>query len=63
MSFVHDLSPEDLRRLREIVKRTHLKHYPTHMITDYEADKLIDAIGPATAGMVIKKAMDTGFVT
>lgn len=61
MSFVHGLSNEDLRRLREIVKRVHLKHYPKHMITDYEADKLIDAIGPETAAAVVKASIDTGF--
>jgi hypothetical protein len=59
MSFVHDLSPEDLRRLRVIVKRVHLKNYPTHMITNYEADKLIDAIGPEVAGQLVKEAIDS----
>jgi hypothetical protein len=58
MSFVTGLSNEDLRRLREIVKRVHLKHYPKHMINDYEADRLIDAIGPETAGKIIRESMN-----
>lgn len=62
MSFVHDLSPEDLRRLRIIIKRTHLRFYPTDKITDYEADKLIDAIGPEVAGKLVKDAIDRGHV-
>ncbi len=45
MSFLNSLSLKDRRRLRTIVKATHLKHYPTHMITDYEADKLVEAFG------------------
>jgi hypothetical protein len=58
MSFVTGLSNEDLRRLREIVKRVHLKHYPKQMINDYEADRLIDAIGPETAGKIIRESMN-----
>ena len=58
MSFVHDLSQKDLEILRRIVKRVHLKHYPKHMITNYEADKLIDSLAPETAGKVVKEAID-----
>jgi len=48
MSFLNTLSLKDKRRLRTIVKKVHLKHYPTHMITDYEADKLVEAFGEET---------------
>ena len=63
MSFVHDLSPEDLRRLREVVKRVHLRHYPQHMINDYEADRIIDAFGPETAATLVRMAVDKMGVT
>lgn len=63
MSFVHDLSAEDLRKLREIVKRTHLRFYPTDRINDYEADKLIDALGPEVAGKMVKEAVDRKLIT
>ena len=48
MSFLNNLSLKDRKRLRTIVKKVHLKNYPTHMITDYEADKLIEAFGEET---------------
>jgi hypothetical protein len=61
-SFVAGLNMTDLQRLREIVKRVHLRNYPKHMITNFEADKLIDAIGPETAGAIVKASVDLGFV-
>jgi len=43
MSFLNSLSLKDRNRLRTIIKKVHFQHYPTHMITNYEADKLIEA--------------------
>jgi len=54
MSFLNNLSLKDRKRLRTIVKKTHLKNYPTHMITDYEADKLVEAIGEETIYNMLK---------
>ncbi len=54
MSFINSLSLKDRRRLRKIVKKTHLNYYPTHMITDYEADKLIEAFGEETIYKMLK---------
>ena len=54
MSFLNTLSLNDKRRLRIIVKKVHLKHYPTHMITDYEADKLVEAFGEETVYNLLK---------
>ena len=54
MSFLNTLSLKDKRRLRTIVKKVHLKHYPTHMITDYEADKLVEAFGEETVYNLLK---------
>ena len=54
MSFLNSLSLKDRKRLRKIVKQTHLKHYPTHMITDYEADKLVEAFGEETIYNMLK---------
>ena len=54
MSFLNTLSLKDRRRLRTIVKNTHLKHYPTHMITDREADKLVEAFGEETIYNLLK---------
>jgi len=59
MSFLNNLSLKDRRRLRTIVKKTHLSYYPTHMITDYEADKLIEAIGEETVYNMLKANVGT----
>jgi hypothetical protein len=54
MSFLNNVSLKDRKRLRTIVKKTHLQHYPTHMITDYEADKLVEAFGEETVYNLLK---------
>ncbi len=59
MSFLKSLSLKDRRRLRTIVKRVHLKNYPTHMITDYEADKLVEAFGEETIYNMLKANVGT----
>lgn len=62
MSFTKSLSQKDLDRLRQIVIKEHLKNYPADMINNYEADKIIDAIAPETAGSLIRMAVDSGLV-
>jgi|TARA_B100000929_G_C15509839_1_gene419935 hypothetical protein len=59
MSFLNSLSLKDRRRLRIIVKKVHLKNYPTHMITDYEADKLVEAFGEETVYNMLKSNVGT----
>ena len=59
MSFLNSLSLKDRRRLRIIVKRVHLKNNPTHMITDYEADKLVEAFGEETVYNMLKSNVGT----
>jgi len=59
MSFINSLSLKDRRRLRIIVKSVHLKNYPTHMITDYEADKLVEAFGEETVYNMLKSNVGT----
>lgn len=53
--FSTTLSSTDRNRLRMVVKHVHLRHYPGEFVTDYEADKVIDAIAPATAEYLIRK--------
>ena len=60
MSFVSTLSVKDLNRLRIIVKKVHLSYYPKDMITNYEADKLIDSFGPEVVADLLKQHIDTG---
>jgi hypothetical protein len=59
MSFLKTLSLKDRRRLRAIVKKTHLSYYPTHMITDYEADKLSETFGEETIFKMLKENVGT----
>lgn len=62
MAFTSELSLADRQRLRAVVRNVHLKHYPQHMLTNYECDKLIDAWGPEVAGDIVRKAVDQGLV-
>ena len=50
-----DISFQDRQRLRTIVKKIHFKNYPKEFITDKEADKLIEALGPKVAEDMIRK--------
>lgn len=58
--FSTELSFRDLQRLRAIVKKVHLRHYPSEHITDYEADRVIDVLAPATKEYLIRKAIAMG---
>ena len=59
MSFLNNLSLKDRRRLWTIVKKTHLSYYPKNMITDYEADKLVEAFGEETVYNMLKSNVGT----
>ena len=62
MSFLQSISLTDRRRLREVVKKVHLKNYTTEHINDYEADKLIESFAPDLVERFIKSAVDSGNV-
>jgi hypothetical protein len=47
-SYSHNLSDEDRRILRIVVKNVHLKYHPKQFCTNWEADKMIAAIAPLT---------------
>jgi hypothetical protein len=61
-SFSSLLSHTDRSRLREIVKKTHLKFYPTSKLTNFECDKFIDTIGPEVMLPMLKKAVDGNLI-
>lgn len=62
MSFSVTLSVADRRRLRAIIRKVHLAHYPTDKINDSICDQLIDAWGPEIAGNIVRRAVDQGLV-
>ena len=60
MSFLQSISIRDRRRLRAVIKKVHLKNYPTEMITDREADKLIESFAPNVVEKFLKLGVDSG---
>ena len=53
-----ELSFHDLQRLRAIVRRVHMKHYPVEHCTERECDRIIESLLPATAERLIKRVVD-----
>ena len=60
MSFINTLSQRERDTLRRVVKVVHMKHHPKDFVNDYEADKIIESIGPEVAGRMIKVGIDKG---
>lgn len=62
MSFINTLSQQERDTLRRVVKLVHMKHHPKDFVNDYEADKIIESIGPEVAGRMIKVGVDRGIM-
>lgn len=63
MSFLAELRYEDLQRLRASVKKIHMRgKYRKEQITDREADRIIEALGPEAAEKLVRKAVGMGVV-
>ena len=60
MSFIADISPVDLQRLRDVVRRTVFPRLKPHQRTDREADRIIESYGPQVREDLIKQAVDNG---
>ena len=60
MSIYSQIPLKDLQRLRIVVKKNHMKHYPKVHVTDKEADRIIESINPQTREKLIKLAVDYG---
>ena len=56
-SFVLDLDPLDLQRLREITRRASGRH-----LTDFECDAVIENYGPDVAAAVVRRAVNWGTI-
>jgi len=52
------LSFQERERLRKIVKKVHLKYLPESFLTNKEADKLIEALGPTVREKLLKEYID-----
>lgn len=53
-----ELSYHDLQRLRAVVRRCHLRYYPSEHCTDRECDRLIESFVPQTVERLLKKLLD-----
>jgi hypothetical protein len=60
MGFSGLLKPADRRRLREYVKKVHLRYYPSEFLTDYEADKLVDSFSERVIERTLRAARKAG---
>jgi|TARA_R110000772_G_scaffold67462_1_gene149780 hypothetical protein len=54
------LTIDDRNVLRKVVYTVHMKHMPKHLLTTYEADKLIDSFLPETVEKLVKVGKDNG---
>lgn len=62
-AYSHKLTFQDRQRLRAVVKKVHLGNYPNDKVDDYEADKLIDALGPIVCQNLIEQGMQRGLIS
>ena len=52
------LTIDDRNVLRKVVYTVHMKHMPKHLLTTYEADKLISSLAPSTLDKLEKIGKD-----
>jgi hypothetical protein len=60
MSFINTLSQPERDVLRKVVMRVHMRHHPKDFVTEYEADKIIEALAPESVEVMIKVGIDKG---
>lgn len=56
--FLNALSSVDRERLRSVVRRVHLQYAPREFQSDYECDRVIEALGPEVAETLIRRGAD-----
>lgn len=63
ISFLDDLDKDDLRRLREVTRRTHARANPrSPRLTDSLCDQIIEQLGPVAAAEVARHGVDGGLL-
>ena len=55
---IFNISLQERRRLRQIVKKVHMKYFPIEAVTDKEADKVIESLGPQIREKLLKEHID-----
>ena len=51
---------EDLQLLRGVTKKIHMRYYPSELMTDREADRIIESFGELAVQNLLKKAVERG---
>lgn len=60
--FLSSLSQDSINKLRRIVKAQHMSGWPSHLYTDYEADRIIEAIAPGVVEKLIRQGKGQGII-
>jgi uncharacterized protein YnzC (UPF0291/DUF896 family) len=58
VSFLTTLSFGDLQRLRECVRKVYMSNYERRHVSDFECDKMIDALGQKVLEKEVKRLVD-----
>lgn len=58
MSIIPELKWADHKRLRLIVRKVHMHMYPEDLMTDVEADRIIESIAPQVLEQWLRVKID-----
>jgi hypothetical protein len=60
MSILSTLNNQTLQAARVCVKKVHMAHYRDDHVTDNEADRIIETLGPETIERMVRFIKDKG---
>ena len=60
MSIFVKYSIREIDTLRTVVKSQHMKHYPKEMVTNYEADRIIESLSEQAREKLYELAVNYG---
>lgn len=60
MSIFVKYSIKEIDTLRTVVKSQHMKHYPKEMVTNYEADRIIESLSEQAREKLYELAVNYG---
>jgi hypothetical protein len=60
MTIFTKYSIREIDTLRTVVKSQHMKHYPKEMVTNYEADRIIESLSEQAREKLYELAVNYG---
>ncbi len=60
MTIFTKYSIKEIDTLRTVVKSQHMKHYPKEMVTNYEADRIIESLSEQAREKLYELAVNYG---